>query len=103
MLVGQGEVVREIVEARNAAFLATISFELAPEDVCAVMDRLGVDEDVVAVWHSHPVGPPVPSSVDREQLVEGVSVIVSPASGVVRAWWMAGGMLVEPVELRIKS
>jgi [CysO sulfur-carrier protein]-S-L-cysteine hydrolase len=48
--------------------------------------------EVLAVYHSHPTSPPVPSRRDRERNYseEVVSVIISLATGPpeVRAWWL---------------
>ena len=59
-------------------------------DAYVNMRRRGLD--LLAVYHSHPTSPPVPSRTDRERhgMEDVVCLIVSPAASPpeVRAWWL---------------
>jgi proteasome lid subunit RPN8/RPN11 len=60
-------------------------------DAVRAMDDLGLE--MVAIYHSHPYSPPVPSRRDREEsFQEGfVNIIISPGSAPpdVEAWWIS--------------
>lgn len=60
---------------------------------CQDIDRAGLE--IVAVYHSHPTSPPVPSKKDIEQnyLGDVVHVIVSLDRSIeMRAWWLTDGI-----------
>lgn len=82
----------ELVEARNVSPFPTLAFELDPEVVCQRY------EQIVAIWHSHPIGPAVPSATDM-QLGRGLAVIVAPGISSVRAWRLLPGT--GPVEVAL--
>ena len=45
--------------------------------------------DWLAVYHSHPASPPVPSRKDRTRSVgESVACVIVGPHGEVRAWWL---------------
>jgi proteasome lid subunit RPN8/RPN11 len=58
----------------------------------AVRAMRGLDEEILAVYHSHPTSEPMPSRTDREQNFspEVINVILSLQDGTprVRAWWL---------------
>jgi proteasome lid subunit RPN8/RPN11 len=66
-------------------------------DATRDIDRRGLQ--MLAVYHSHPASPPVPSKTDlaRSYSPDVVNVIVSLRSDppVVRAWWLWDGQYAE--------
>lgn len=65
---------------RNAADNPHISYRIDPRAQLALMDAIeGAGRDVIGFYHSHPAGPPGPSSQDLEQAawVDHYYVIVS--------------------------
>jgi proteasome lid subunit RPN8/RPN11 len=60
--------------------------------------------DVVGAYHSHPSGPPDASATDDRDAsdAEFLYVIVSPATGAVKAFWPSAGRLRE-LTLRVPA
>jgi proteasome lid subunit RPN8/RPN11 len=58
----------------------------------AVRDQMHLGLEVLAVYHSHPTSPPLPSKKDlaRNYSEDVISMIISLArpDPVVRAWWL---------------
>ncbi len=55
--------------------------------------------DWLAVYHSHPASPPVPSHKDRMRSVgENVACVIVGPHGEVRAWWLISEMEHEEAE-----
>lgn len=53
---------------RNAADNPRVSYRIEPRSQLALMDAIeAAGREVVGFYHSHPVGPPVPSTRDLEQ------------------------------------
>jgi proteasome lid subunit RPN8/RPN11 len=77
---------------RNAAAspVEYLSDDRAMFEAVRDMRRLGLE--VLAVYHSHPTSPPVPSRTDRERNYseEVVNLIISlqSAQPEVRGWWL---------------
>ena len=100
-LVGeQGHVVR-FIPLTNAAASPT-RFVLDPHEQLAAERALEeAGETVIGVAHSHPTGDNRPSAVDIDDaarfdpLGAWIHVVVSPSSGSVRAFRIAGGEVEE--------
>ena len=80
-------------------------FEVDPRDLVRIVhavERRGAD--LVAIFHSHPAGPAIPSPTDvREARYDVVHLLASPsrADGALRAWRIEGGDAVEvPLAIR---
>ena len=112
LLLGQDGRVLRVAPATNDRPSPT-SFEVRPEDVYrAICAAPGQGEDLVAIYHSHPGGEPVPSREDigRAAYPGAAYVIVAlDESGGrvrdrvharVRAYRIAGGTA-EPLVLRV--
>jgi proteasome lid subunit RPN8/RPN11 len=75
------------------ALASPVEYESEPRSMLdAVRDQMRLGLEVLAVYHSHPTSPPVPSRKDlaRNYSEEVVSIIISLAGPqpVVRAWWL---------------
>jgi proteasome lid subunit RPN8/RPN11 len=71
-----------------------------PRSMFAAMKAMrAANVEVLAVYHSHPTGAPIPSRRDQERnYSEGVvNLIVGLATGVpeVRAWWLSADSYLE--------
>jgi proteasome lid subunit RPN8/RPN11 len=85
--------VRSVHPLVNAAASPT-AYESEPRSMFEAMRELRrIGRDVVAIYHSHPSSPPVPSRTDLAlSWGEGVvNLIISlqPAQPEVRGWWLA--------------
>jgi proteasome lid subunit RPN8/RPN11 len=96
MLAGvvEGEVGR-VVKAYPLvnALASPVEYESEPRSMLeAVRDQMHLGLEVLAVYHSHPTSPPVPSKKDlaRNYSEDVVSIIISLAgpAPVVGAWWL---------------
>ena len=80
--------------ARNA-LASPYRFEVHPEDLVRILGEIeGEGGDLVAIVHSHPRSPAVPSAVDRREARYPVMQLVISLRGDVpelRAWWIDGG------------
>ena len=105
LLAGRGGRVERIYPVDNALRSPT-EFEMDPgQQVQAMFDLEEAGWEMVAIYHSHPYGPPEPSTTDvaRAFYPEVLQVIVSLADRErpsVRAFAIAGGQ-VEEVLLEI--
>lgn len=75
------------------ACASPIEYESEPRSLFgAVKDMRLHGIEVLAVYHSHPTSPPVPSRTDRErnysQEVVNVIVSLAGANPLVGAWWL---------------
>jgi proteasome lid subunit RPN8/RPN11 len=92
LVEGRG-IVAERYPLVNAA-ASPRAFESQPENLFAahkVMRQRGLD--VLAIYHSHPTSPPIPSRTDLERnwTPDVVNFIISlqESEPVVRGWWLA--------------
>jgi proteasome lid subunit RPN8/RPN11 len=75
-------------------------FDLHPEDLVRLMFEIeAAGEELIAIFHSHPRSPAVPSLTDvRGAEYQVPYLIASPDAGaesVLRAWWIASGKAAE--------
>jgi [CysO sulfur-carrier protein]-S-L-cysteine hydrolase len=77
--------------ARNA-LASPYRFDVDPGDLVRVLDEIhGAGLDLVAIFHSHPRSPAVPSALDRREASYRVSQLIVSLQGdepEVRAWWL---------------
>jgi len=95
ILAGRGITVSEIFRMTNIK-LSSVSYLMDPAEQFAMMKELREKFlAMIAIYHSHPCGPAVPSSLDIEQACyeDAVHVIVSLAEGdtIVKAFSITGG------------
>jgi proteasome lid subunit RPN8/RPN11 len=88
---GIGRVMRHYPLVNAAA--SPVLYESEPQSMFeAVRAMMREKLDVVAVYHSHPTSPPVPSKTDlaRNYSEDVVNLIVSlaDATPLVRGWWL---------------
>jgi proteasome lid subunit RPN8/RPN11 len=92
LLAGNDGQVARVLPMRNAARSA-VRFLLDPRqqlDAFQMLDEQGLE--LIGIYHSHPAGPPTPSSTDvAEAAYPVVNVIIAPAQGV----WLARGFWIE--------
>ena len=65
LLIGDAEMVHDVVRARNVRKSAT-KFQVAPADhFAAIRKARALGLEVMGAYHSHPTGPSGPSEIDR--------------------------------------
>jgi proteasome lid subunit RPN8/RPN11 len=81
LLLGKGRAITQAVATPNIALDPARHFEIDPAALVAAhkAERTG-GMQIVGYWHSHPVGPPVPSATDQAH-----------ASGDGRVWAIVAG------------
>ncbi|HET8569309.1 MAG TPA: M67 family metallopeptidase [Candidatus Limnocylindria bacterium] len=68
VLVGHDGVAERAVRCRNAHREPNVRYEIDPRDLYAVLRPMeDEDRELVAIYHSHPASPPVPSPTDRAE------------------------------------
>jgi proteasome lid subunit RPN8/RPN11 len=75
-------------------------FDLHPEDLVRLMfDMEAAGEELVAIFHSHPRSPAVPSPTDVRGAEYPVPYLIASfeatSEPVLRAWWIASGTVAE--------
>ena len=93
LLFGTEKGVQRRVPLANVAARPETRYFAQPEELLAALqeaDRRG--ETLLALYHSHPNGPPTPSATDLEEARYGVvHLVVVPSSGSVRAFEFSRG------------
>jgi proteasome lid subunit RPN8/RPN11 len=100
MLAGNDEIATEIYQVDNI-LKSPYAYEMEPKQQLQAMlqiERQG--QQLLAIYHSHPHGPPEPSTTDVAKAFypETLQLIVSlrnPAAPVVRAFTIADGRIAE--------
>lgn len=87
--VGRAEAIYPLVNA----LASPVEYESEPHSMfLACRDLTARGLDILAVYHSHPTSPPIPSKKDlaRNYSEDTVTIIVSltTAPPTVRAWWL---------------
>jgi len=93
LLIGQRSKVDVIVRARNLDQSPT-QFQIDPLDHFAAIRQARMrGQQVIGVYHPHPLGPETPSERDLREATyaEYVYLIVTPGVPVVRAFRLADG------------
>lgn len=93
-----------VYPGRNISPTPRVAYELDHETLARMIDFEDVGLELVAIYHSHPAGPEVPSATDiaRAAYPDAVYLIVSladPARPVLRGFWIVDGRVWE-VEIR---
>ena len=93
LLFGKEGGVRRRVPLANVAARPETHFFAQPEALLAALQEAdGRGETFLALYHSHPNGPPTPSATDLAEARYGVvHLVVVPSSGVVRAFEFSSG------------
>jgi len=94
-LAGKGSRVSKLFRMRNAD-VSQRRFSFDPEEQLAVMEEAGkAGLELIAVYHSHPQGPPGPSAEDLRMALDPqlIHVIISllPPEPTVRAFRIEDG------------
>ena len=92
-------VVHGLARLANVSSKPTHAYEFAPDQQAATWDDVRrMDLEVLAVWHSHPEGPPHPSGTDLEYMQPWLLYAVlsrDPArpglEAVFQVWRLASG------------
>ncbi len=87
-------VAQRLVAVPNIARQPQVEFRMAPEiQVQTMLDFEDSRLSLVAIYHSHPKGPPYPSVRDirEHSYPDSLSVIISPNEDSVTAWRIVRG------------
>lgn len=87
LLAGRNGIVSQVLPIENVAH-STFRFRMEPRgQVDALLDLEAHELELLAIYHSHPSGPPGPSTTDiaEASYPEAAAVIWSSDSG----WWTA--------------
>jgi proteasome lid subunit RPN8/RPN11 len=94
LLAGKGEVVQRVIGVPNALNSAT-RYRFDPYAQLAAFEQIDQDGlEILAIYHSHPKGPPHPSPTDmQEASYPVVYVIWSPENDgwQARGFWIESG------------
>ncbi len=98
LLAGSNGVVQEVIPVTNDA-RSPVRFRMLPVEQLAAFERIEAEErDLLAVFHSHPAGPPGPSQTDiAEAAYQAVHIIWAPggADWEAHAFWIEDGRVSE--------
>jgi proteasome lid subunit RPN8/RPN11 len=68
LVLGLDGVGERVIRCRNADEQPNVRYTIDPADLYAAISPLGdEDRELVAIYHSHPASPPVPSPTDRAE------------------------------------
>ncbi len=90
LLFGSQNRIRRRVGCHNVAIDAKTAFMAKAEEVLAALKEADANnEELLAIYHSHPQGPQTPSATDlQEAHYDAASVIIVPEPAIVRAFWL---------------
>ncbi|PWH12093.1 MAG: hypothetical protein DDG60_14930 [Anaerolineae bacterium] len=98
LLGGRDGVVKTVIPVKNAAH-SPVRFRMDPLEQLRAFEQIESDGmDLLAIFHSHPCGPAVPSPTDiAEAYYEVIQVIWSPGEGewLAHAFWIESGHAAE--------
>ncbi len=98
LLGGRQGIVEVVIPVKNAAE-SPVRFRMEPLEQLNAFEQVeSAGMEVLAVFHSHPQGPAVPSPTDiAEAFYEVVQVIWSPGEGewLAHAFWIEAGRAAE--------
>ena len=82
--------------ARNR-LVSPYRYDVHPEDLVRIVHRIEArGEELMAIFHSHPAGPAVPSAADvREARYRVVQLVADSSTGELRAWRIDGSDVAE--------
>lgn len=109
ILAGTGSMVRRAIPLPNASPSPTRAYLADPESLYrTLLDLESRQEEMLAIYHSHPQGPPVLSPADLEQAFwpHLLQVVISladeePQAGVFRTKGEVSSVLAFPLHLEI--
>lgn len=98
LLGGKNQVVELVLPVKNAAE-SPVRFQMDPRAQLRALNQIESEElELLAIFHSHPKGPSVPSETDiRESTYPVVNIIWSKAGRrwQARGFWIEAGQVIE--------
>ena len=98
LLGGKNQTVELVLPVKNAAE-SQIRFKMDPRAQLRAMEQIEAEGlEIVAIFHSHPKGPSVPSSTDIAEAIYPVVNIIWSKVGrrwQARGFWIEAGQAVE--------
>ena len=98
LLGGKNQMVELVLPVKNAAE-SQVRFKMDPRAQLRAMQQIEAEGlEIVAIFHSHPKGPSVPSSTDIAEAIYPVVNIIWSKVGrrwQARGFWIEGGQAVE--------
>jgi proteasome lid subunit RPN8/RPN11 len=68
-----------------------VSFEIDPQELFNIFNQLDNEEDIVAIYHTHPTSPAKPSAWDREYMEHATFIWVIAGIDTINAFlWEEG-------------
>jgi desampylase len=103
LLIGDGAVER-IIPTANTATDPSRRFEIDPAALfTAIRAERDGREKLFGYYHSHPVGPPVPSEADVSQGTTDGRVWLIIGEGQIAAWQMTNATRFNSIDYRVDS
>lgn len=104
LVAGRAGCAAEVHPGRNISPTPRVAYELDHETLARMIEFEDAGLELVAIYHSHPAGPEVPSATDiaRAAYPDAVYLILSladPTRPTLRGFWIVDGEVGE-VELR---